>query len=580
MFFSLSHKSFIYCQIDGNQWIEKGLVPINEISKLVVFDLSHVTCRGKVYVFAIPDAIFVIDVHDNFATKLYDNKTLLFSIPEAIKAKNFYLESCGEIFRVVQHHLKQSDEVISFDVWKIDFATMDYVKVDNLGNRIFLLGYTSTSLSSTELQMKGNFIYFYTAKETYLNKFEMEDGTITTTQPGGKKFSNWKGPFWIVPNCKFKANKESAKPEVAEIDPRNEGGSWRKLMPELVELIISKLLLADCVRTRLTSKAWMPITPPIRSYTLIKQSEYKPDQLPWFLSFPKKNTGLCNLRHPIYSDTYIMEVPELEGAIVRHVKYGWWLMSQGDSILFFNPSTREIIKLPARVYTYDFVTIAFSAPPTCSDFIVFGHSCSADDAVNVAFYRKREDYWDSFWIDTPSFTFLPSECSPVFCDGVFYCLGKDGKLALFYPDEENKNDMWKLQPKAVVTEALSPSALMLNQTSSRSFIMEHENEIFSVFTGVWGKKVSVFKLDKSQMKWDKLESLGDKVFFLSHAATIVAPAGLKGIENRIYFPRFDGKDNLFYSLSTGKYHCFGEKDSRTSWLNSSKNWHCAWTLSA
>ncbi|KAF9602609.1 hypothetical protein IFM89_030215 [Coptis chinensis] len=131
--------------------------------------------------------------------------------------------------------------------------------------------------------------------------------------------------------------------------------------------------------------------------------------------------------------------------------------------------------------------------------------------------------------------------------------------------QRNWRDIWVESNSAVTIMAFG------------SFVVEFNNEIVSVFGGLMGKPIWVFKLDRSVMKWVKLETLGDHVLFLSHTTSIlVLAAGLKGIENRIYFPRFHGKDNAYYSLSTGSYHCFGSKYSCEEWLTTSENWNCTW----
>ncbi|KAF9588925.1 hypothetical protein IFM89_017604 [Coptis chinensis] len=114
------------------------------------------------------------------------------------------------------------------------------------------------------------------------------------------------------------------------------------------------------------------------------------------------------------------------------------------------------------------------------------------------------------------------------------------------------------------------------QSSEWQFLVEYNGEILSVSVGFVGQHVRVYKLDQSKMRWVGVTSLGDKVLFLSHIASILVPAGLKGKENTIYFPRFHGKDNVFYSLSSGNYHCFGSKHSRQDWIDTSGNLESTW----
>ncbi|KAF5204139.1 Sec1-like protein [Thalictrum thalictroides] len=323
---------------------------------------------------------------------------------------------------------------------------MDLVQVDSLGDRIFLLGASScTSLSSSELGVKGNCVYLCTNMCTSLSRFDMEDGTITTTLPCLKKINNWDEPFWMVPDCKPQVKKEVTMVEEDKYDLN------ANLPPEIVTLILSRPFLGDCTRFRLACKSRIAITPPIRSHTSLVQYQSGSQHLPWFLSIPKNNKGLCNYYHPIYSDAFSMSIPhELAGAIVCYAKYDWLLMSKGrNSIVFFIPFTMETIQLSETGDPYMFVNIAFSAPPTSSDCVVFGHYDSGADYVSVFVYQKCENAW-CFYNPPAPCRFLPSHCSPIFCDGLFYSLSKDGKLGAFNPNETEEENMWRLFPEAVV----------------------------------------------------------------------------------------------------------------------------------
>ncbi|KAF5187685.1 Sec1-like protein, partial [Thalictrum thalictroides] len=374
-----------------------------------------------------------------------------------------------------------------------------------------------------------------------------------------------------------RGNEKAAKVDrgnekAAKVDRANEylneekgNGNWKELPVELLELILSGLILDDYKRFQLTCKAWINITPPIQPSLI--QSKFISQPLPWLLAFPKDQSS-SNIYHPIYGDAYVINFPhEIVGAIVRCAKYGWLLMSQGKySHFFFNPSTMETIKLPdhhvSLYYFYPFVNISFSSPPTSSDCVVLGH-CDSDIVV----YRKSDDTW----YEHSCFGRLsPSYCNQVFCDGLFYSLSLNGKLGVFNPNETKEENMWRDFPNTIIQEFSSKSTIFLMIEFVRSYIVEYDSEIFSIFVGHWGKPVRVYKLDRSKMSWERLESLGDKVIFLCQTASILMPAPLKGIENRIYFPRFQGRDNVFYSLSTGKYHSFRGKDSREDWMNTSE----------
>ncbi|PIA33544.1 hypothetical protein AQUCO_04100168v1 [Aquilegia coerulea] len=459
------------------------------------------------------------------------------------------------------------------DVFKLDISTMDWVRVNSLGDRIFLLGLiSSTSLSANESSLKANCIYFSLSGGTRLYMFDMHDGTITTILPC-PKIPYWRGPFWVVPNCKPQVKKDMVNLEESIQQGGNQEWSWKDLPVELLELIVSFLFLGDCIRFRLTCKSWISITPPLRSNCVFNKFESEPQQLvPWLMSFPKNNQGIWKLHHPIYGDAYTMNIPELAGAIIRNAKYGWLLMSRGTSFFFFNPITMEVVKLPDMEEDYEFIGMSFSSPPTSSDFVVFGFL-----GFYMVVYRKGEEKWSEDCFKT-HWEFLNSPCNPIFYDGVFYCLGKNGRLGLFDTKVITEEPQWRIVESAVFSISLKSDLI----NSSETFIVEYDGEIISIFVSHQGQQISIFKLDLSNLKWCRLESLDDKVLFLSHTASMLLPTvGLKGIENRIYFPRFHETDNMFYSLSTRKYHCCGSQYSSEDWINTRQLSHtqCTWIQS-
>ncbi|KAL5718358.1 hypothetical protein ACHQM5_011268 [Ranunculus cassubicifolius] len=192
-------------------------------------------------------------------------------------------------------------------------------------------------------------------------------------------------------------------------------------------------------------------------------------------------------------------------------------------------------------------------------------------------YRKEEDDWSCYYLTVP-YTFVASDSNPVSHDGVFYSLSKDGKLGIFNPKESNEEDMWKVYTNLSVPHAGGTSLLTLAPINTRNFIVECDGEILSVFVGHMGSPVHVYKLDRSNgsVKWIEEESLGDKVMFLSHGSSVLVAAGLKGAENRIYFPRLKENASVYYSLKSGNYHSFGEEESHAEWMDTSEHWNCTW----
>ncbi|KAF9625493.1 hypothetical protein IFM89_023429, partial [Coptis chinensis] len=167
--------------------------------------------------------------------------------------------------------------------------------------------------------------------------------------------------------------------------------------------------------------------------------------------------------------------------------------------------------IPVEEYCVIPLGISFSAPPTSSDCVICGFA-----GRFLSLYSKGEDTWREYVYDLPS-EFSVSPCNPVFCDGVFYCLGIEGNLAVFnLKDSEEECQRSVLQ----VPKAFPSSMHSAMRRSIQSFIVEYDGEILSVFVGFRGIPIWIYKLDRLKMKWITLDSLGDKVLFLTHTSSI------------------------------------------------------------
>ncbi|XP_047171530.1 LOW QUALITY PROTEIN: F-box protein At4g12382-like [Vigna umbellata] len=136
--------------------------------------------------------------------------------------------------------------------------------------------------------------------------------------------------------------------------------SWADLPAELLELILSRLILADNIRASAVCKRWHSVASDVR---VVSQS-------PWLMYFPK--FGDCyEFYDPVQRKTYTLELPELNGSRVCYTKDGWLLLYRPRThrVFFFNPFTRELIKLPRFEMTYQIV--AFSCAPTSPDCVLF-----------------------------------------------------------------------------------------------------------------------------------------------------------------------------------------------------------------
>nr|DAD42433.1 TPA_asm: hypothetical protein HUJ06_000663 [Nelumbo nucifera] len=195
-----------------------------------------------------------------------------------------------------------------------------------------------------------------------------------------------------------------------------------------------------------------------------------------------------------------------------------------NSIFFFNPSTRTTINLPDILLDYacEILGVSFSAPPTCSDCVVLAQFDCSPKSVSIYVCRRGESDWTNYRIENKNKV-------------SFYCLGKDGRVGAFDPSLGENG--WTVLPKVI-----GPNISLHN-----SFMAECNGKIFAVFV----KPICVLRLNESRLKWEEAVSLDNCTFFVSRTASLLTPAPRKGTENKIYFPRFQGQDGVFYSLQLG-----------------------------
>ncbi|KAJ6750037.1 hypothetical protein OIU85_000645 [Salix viminalis] len=136
--------------------------------------------------------------------------------------------------------------------------------------------------------------------------------------------------------------------------------TWSDLPLELLHLIFIRLSLEDNIRSSIACKRWNTAAISVR---VVNQS-------PWLMYFPKFG-NMYEFYDPAQRKTYSLELPELYGSRVCYTKDGWLLLyrPRTNRVFFFNPFSREVVKLPRFELTYQIV--AFSCAPAFSTCVVF-----------------------------------------------------------------------------------------------------------------------------------------------------------------------------------------------------------------
>ncbi|CAN1270201.1 F-box/kelch-repeat protein At1g57790 [Linum perenne] len=401
--------------------------------------------------------------------------------------------------------------------------------------------------------------------------------------------------------------------------------SWADLPSDLLESIRERLFGKDCTVFLSVCKNWRSVPSPRIKHIAAPVSDIV--KHPFLLRFRSKQNdyllSYCELYSPAYNKMYLIDSFDglLGDAQIHSSNYGWLLMSQCHMFFFLNPSTGNIIKLP-HLPEHSFLSfnrMGFSAPPTSLGCEVFGLVDMLNvERVNIGITKQGGSWeWTQFvdhrsWglpnvmkqeITSKRFVHRskskrsilsrklkgnrcripPIQClgkfewcsssSPVFHNGVFYCLSKYGILGEYNPKKTYK--VWRL----------------INTTKHRAFLgdildepylMESCNgELISVVVGARGESVTVLKFDENLNIWQNVSSLQNQVIFLSRTSCVVMHCDelqVKGLRNTIHFPRLHGNCNIFYSLSTKKYHTFDGTYASEDLCNTKLLLNCTWMV--
>ena len=325
--------------------------------------------------------------------------------------------------------------------------------------------------------------------------------------------------------------------------------SWADLPAELLESILSRLILVDNIRASSVCKRWHSVASDVR---VVNQS-------PWLMYFPK--FGDCyEFYDPVQRKTHTFELPELNGSRVCYTKDGWLLLYRPRThrVFFFNPFTRELIKLPRFEMTYQIV--AFSCAPTSPGCVLFTvkHVSPTVVAISTCYpgatewttvnYQNRLPFVSSIWNKL------------VFCNGLFYCLSLTGWLGVFDPVECTWSVLAVPPPKC-------PENFFAKNWWKGKFMTEHEGDILVIYT-CCSENPIIFKLDQTLMKWEEMTTLDGVTLFASFLSSHSRTDLIGIMRNSVYFSkvRFYGKRCISFSLDDYRYyprkqcHDWGEQD--------------------
>ncbi|CAJ2632342.1 unnamed protein product [Trifolium pratense] len=317
--------------------------------------------------------------------------------------------------------------------------------------------------------------------------------------------------------------------------------AWADLPVELLELILSRLIVVDNVRASVVCKRWHSVASSVRAA----------DQSPWLMYFPKSD-NCYDFYDPVQRKTYSLEFPELDECRVCYTKDGWLLLCREQWAIYhhfslFNPFTRELIKLPRFERSY--YNAAFSCAPTSAKCVILTVKHVNPTLVAISTCYPGANEWTTVNYQHRSVFVISIWDKLVFSNGLFYCLSLTGWLGVFDPLERTWSVLEIPPPKCLVENFIT------KDWRKGKFITAHEGNIFVIHI-CCGEDPIIFKLDQTLMEWKEVKTLGGVTLFASflssHSRTYIT--GI--MRNSIYFSkvRFYGKRCISFSLDEHRYY--------------------------
>ncbi|KAJ4745128.1 F-box protein family-like [Rhynchospora pubera] len=338
--------------------------------------------------------------------------------------------------------------------------------------------------------------------------------------------------------CSTSIHKEEKNKERCKIDNSR---TWTDMPIELMQLLVPRLCLVDCVRLASLCKAWNSLS------NLIQDAMVNP-----WLIYCENESSTWKIFDPVCGKEYSIDMKWLgfsENLTFLYSKDGWVLASKEDNSLFLINSLRRecVISLPKLNTCCRFKPLAFSSAPTSPDCVVVIAEFEGEHIAEVSTWSPGEEQWSTTsFQDEIGYNVL---CNPVFTRGEFYWYSNGGELLVFNPFQKT----WKV----LEIETPTKMASYYRRLVMECYLVKSGADLITVFRGLKTEPMQIFKLDRLNMVWSELHDIGDVSIFLDCRATIAKSFPEKWCRNRIYLCGFSDNHierSAFYSLETAQYH--------------------------
>ncbi|TVU37143.1 hypothetical protein EJB05_10443, partial [Eragrostis curvula] len=480
--------------------------------------------------------------------------------------KDYLVQSDGDVFLLQFYtHGIYNSEVIDMDIHCLDTSEYVWNKVESIGDRTVFVGDDNCVVLShaSRAGVRPGCVHLLHKRCHHgirLYTIHLNDRTMSCSLLPASSESM----YWVVPSS-LKLTEEhlpvlSRKPnDKVELTFDEEAeeqvvAPWPSLPVDMFEELIPRISFIDYLNVRKVCKGWRSINKPIRCT----------ERYPMLMSICSNSAGVFKLFDPIIDKEYTLKNCSLPPCskyfqMLLFAKHGWILMMRDVKYMYAaNPFTGEVFDFPELPWLgYNFDGISFSSAPKSPDCIVCAINKervldqARSNSIYVMVWRAGDKCWTQKEIDDHS-QFRTAYSNPVFYHGEFYCLGTRGNLGVFDPE----NMTWRVldKPEPILDGDPMPS-------EQYCYLLEFRDDLIAIFRPHDEGPIDLYRLDKSQMVWTKVERLYNEVIYVDNWNALMMPAPRDACCNRIYISKQGGygrageaETSVFYDLKSQKYY--------------------------